>query len=67
MKKKLITLCSLFVLALVTAVFAPSAAAAPITCPSGQTATKTDAGWQCVNNGGNPSGAGTHKGTGEHV
>ena len=31
--------------------------AAPITCPNGQTVTKTSSGWECVNNGGhgNPS------------
>lgn len=31
--------------------------AAPITCPAGQTATKVADGWDCVNNGGNPSNA----------
>lgn len=36
---------------------APSAHAAPIDCPGGQTATKTSSGWDCVNNGGNTSNA----------
>lgn len=42
---------------------APAANAAPITCPGGQTAQKTSSGWDCVNNGGNDTGAGRHKGT----
>jgi ABC-type proline/glycine betaine transport system substrate-binding protein len=33
-------------------VSALSAFAAPITCPSGQTVTKTATGWTCVNNAG---------------
>ena len=33
------------------------ASASPITCPGGQTATKTADGWDCVNNGGNTSNA----------
>lgn len=33
------------------------ASADPITCPGGQTATKTANGWDCVNNGGNTSNA----------
>lgn len=33
------------------------ASTAPIDCPGGQTATKVDTGWDCVNNGGNPSNA----------
>jgi len=33
------------------------ATAAPITCPGGQTATKTSSGWDCVNKGGNTSNA----------
>lgn len=32
-----------------------AASAAPITCPGGQTATKTASGWDCVNQGGNTS------------
>ncbi|GAA4286982.1 hypothetical protein [Georgenia daeguensis] len=36
---------------------ATTASAAPITCPGGQTATKTADGWDCVNNGGNDSNA----------
>jgi hypothetical protein len=31
--------------------------AAPITCPSPQVATKVVGGWECVNHGGNTSGA----------
>jgi hypothetical protein len=37
--------------------------AAPITCPGGQTATKTSSGWDCVNRGGNPSNAEDPKNT----
>ncbi len=34
-------------------------------CPGGQTAQKTGPGtWECVDNGGNDTGAGPHKGTG---
>lgn len=42
-----------------TAVLLPvtAASAAPITCPGGQTATKTADGWDCVNKGGNTSNA----------
>jgi len=36
---------------------ATAASAAPITCPGGQTVTKTADGWDCVNNGGNTSNA----------
>ena len=44
----------------------PAAAAAdPITCSGGQTATKTADGWQCVNNGGNDTGSGRHQGNGD--
>jgi hypothetical protein len=39
------------------------ASAAPITCPGGQTAERTDSGWACVSNGGETTGAGWHKGT----
>ena len=46
---------------------AAPANAAPITCPSGQTAQKTSTGWDCVNNGGNDTGAGRHKGTGDKI
>jgi hypothetical protein len=34
-----------------------AASAAPIDCPGGQTATKVDGGWDCINNGGNRSNA----------
>ena len=43
------------------------ASAAPIDCPGGQTATKVATGWDCVNNGGNDTGAGRHKGTGDKI
>jgi hypothetical protein len=47
---------------------AAPANAAPITCPGGQSAEKTGPGeWDCVNNGGNDTGAGRHKGTGDRV
>ncbi|MCK6212700.1 hypothetical protein KZX45_19355 [Georgenia sp. EYE_87] len=36
---------------------ATTASAAPITCPGGQTVTKTADGWDCINNGGNDSNA----------
>jgi hypothetical protein len=53
---------TMFVAALMTflaigVVNAAAASAAPITCPGGQTATKTADGWDCVNRGGNPSNA----------
>ena len=41
----------------VLGVAAAPATAAPIDCPSGQTATKTASGWDCVNKGGNTSNA----------
>ena len=41
---------------MIVATAAP-AFAAPINCPGGQTATKTATGWDCVNQGGNPSNA----------
>lgn len=34
-----------------------SASAAPITCPPPQVAVHDDDGWDCVNHGGNESGA----------
>lgn len=43
--------------ALLLAMAATPASAAPIDCPGGQTATKTASGWDCVNRGGNPSNA----------
>jgi hypothetical protein len=47
------------------AALAPASGADPITCPSGQTATKTSSGWQCINNGNNATGGGQHQGNGE--
>ena len=59
MKKKLIAIGMAATLAvsslLMVATSAQESAAAPITCPSGQVATKTSSGWKCVNKGGNPS------------
>jgi len=47
---------------------APAAGAAPITCPDNQKAVHvSDGTWVCVNTGGNPSGAGWHKGTGAKI
>ena len=37
--------------------FGGTAGAAPISCPGGQTVTKTSTGWDCVNDGGNTSNA----------
>jgi len=49
-----LTLMAFLTLGLVNAT---AASAAPITCPGGQTVTKTSSGWDCVNNGGNTSNA----------
>jgi len=38
------------------------AMAGPLTCPSGQTETKTSDGWACVSNGGSNTGAARHQG-----
>lgn len=46
---------------------APSVSAAPITCPSGQEVVHENGSWFCKNGGGNESGAGRHKGTGEKI
>jgi hypothetical protein len=55
-RKRIVVLgLALMVLLTLGLVNAPAASAAPITCPGGQTATKTSTGWDCVNNGGNPS------------
>ena len=63
MKRALSTAAGLSLVA-VAFVGAAPANAAPITCPGGQTAEKTGPGtWDCVNNGGNDTGAGRHKGT----
>jgi hypothetical protein len=48
--------------ALLAGATAGTAAADPITCSGGQTATHTDSGWQCINNGGNDTGSGRHQG-----
>jgi hypothetical protein len=52
---------------LAVGVAAPSVSAAPITCPNGQEAVHRNGHWFCENNGGNGSGAGHHKGTGEKI
>lgn len=60
------TIAGAFVLAMaVVGLTIPAASADPITCPNGQTATKTDSGWQCLNNGDNPTGGGRHQGNGD--
>jgi Spy/CpxP family protein refolding chaperone len=46
---------------------AAPASAAPITCPSGQDPAHVGGDWFCQNGGGNPSGAGHHKGTGDKI
>lgn len=47
---------------------APSAPAAPITCPGTQTPVhEPGSPWHCENNGENESGAGWHKGTGNKI
>lgn len=57
MRRKIIAIVTVpFALGL-TIVAAPSASAAPISCPDGQSVTKTSSGWDCVNNGGNTSNA----------
>jgi hypothetical protein len=43
--------------ALALSVTGGTSSGSPIVCPDGQTATKVDTGWDCVNNGGNPSNA----------
>jgi hypothetical protein len=48
--------------ALLAGATAGTASADPITCSGGQTATHTDSGWQCINNGGNDTGSGRHQG-----
>jgi hypothetical protein len=50
MKRLLIAAC---LAAAVAIGAAGSVGADPISCPDGQTATKTSDFWQCVNNGGN--------------
>ena len=64
-KRILAVLAVALVVAAMAAVMAIPAMAAPITCPSGQTVTKTGPGtFECVNNGDNTSNAGRHQGTG---
>ena len=57
------TIAGAFVLAIAAVgLTIPAASADPITCEGNQTATKTDSGWQCINNGNNPTGSGRHQG-----
>lgn len=66
--RKIIMLAAIIAaLAAIVAATAGSAAAAPIYCPGGQTAQKTDSGWTCVNSGDNPTGAGWHNGNGNKI
>jgi ABC-type glycerol-3-phosphate transport system substrate-binding protein len=46
---------------------APAASAAPITCPDNQKPTHVNGTWFCENSGGNPTGAGHDKGTGDKI
>ena len=52
---------------LAVGITAPSVSGAPITCPNGQEAVREGGHWYCENNGGNGTGAGHHKGTGEKI
>jgi hypothetical protein len=64
MRKRITLLVAALMLAL-TMAFAAFAQAAPIVCQGNQTATKTPSGWQCINNGDNPTGSGRHQGNGD--
>ena len=59
MKKLLITIAIAVPLALSLSAVAPAgvATAAPITCSGNQTPTKVAGGWDCINNGDNPTGS----------
>ncbi|WP_020524956.1 hypothetical protein [Catelliglobosispora koreensis] len=58
MRKRILAfVISLFAFLTIGLVNATASSAAPITCPGGQTATKTSSGWDCVNKGGNSSNA----------
>jgi hypothetical protein len=52
-----VAIMSFLAIGLVVAGTTTSNTSAPISCPGGQTATKTPGGWDCVNNGGNTSNA----------
>ena len=56
MRKRITLLITALMLALSMA-FSAFAQAAPITCSGNQVATKTSSGWDCINNGGNPTGS----------
>jgi len=57
MKRILMMLALAAFLVAALSVSALSAFAAPITCSGNQTVTKTSSGWDCINNGGNPTGS----------
>jgi hypothetical protein len=62
------TIAGAFVLAIAAVgLTIPPAGAAPIYCQGNQTATKTDSGWQCINNGDNTTGSGRHQGNDDKV
>jgi len=67
MRKRISLLIAALMLALTMAFGSVAAFAAPITCNGNQTATKTASGWQCINNGDNPTGSARHQGTGDKV
>jgi hypothetical protein len=56
MRRRITLLLTALMLALAMG-FAGVAQAAPITCSGNQVATKVDGGWDCINNGGNPTGS----------
>jgi hypothetical protein len=64
MKHKIAAIFAAALAGIVLAATTLSGSAAPITCPGGQSATKTADGWDCVNNGGNETGAERPKGGG---
>ncbi len=57
MRRTIIGLLTLPMAVSLSVLTVPTANAAPIDCPNGQTATKLSGGWDCVNNGGNTSNA----------
>ena len=52
--------------AVLTGATAGPAGAAPIVCPTGQTAVHQNGHWYCQNKAGKPTGAGHHKGNGNN-
>jgi hypothetical protein len=57
MRKRISLLMVAALMMVMMAIASGIAQAAPITCSGGQTATKTASGWDCINNGGNPTGS----------